>query len=303
MAPPFLKTREEYQQLVDSVDTFLLDCDGVIYHGPKVVEGVKTVLDMFRAAGKKVIFVTNNGTKSRRKLCDTLNKLDLGATIEECFGSAYASAVYLAEVMNFPKDKKVYVVGEEGLEEELDEFGILHCGGSDPEDRNFKPPIVWDDFKPDPSVGAVVCAFDSWINYQKMAKAMSYLRDDPNVVLIQTNTDPTFPTHGTVYPGSGSLSIGIVNASKREPLVIGKPNKHMMDAVLAHHKFDPSKALMVGDNLLTDIEFGLNSNIRTLLVMGGVTKHEQIFGENPSKTVPDLVINSFGDLAVLADKA
>jgi len=49
--PPFLKTPEEYRQLVDSVDTFLLDCDGVIYHGPEVVEGVKEVLTMFRAAG------------------------------------------------------------------------------------------------------------------------------------------------------------------------------------------------------------------------------------------------------------
>ncbi|WWC60953.1 uncharacterized protein I303_103530 [Kwoniella dejecticola CBS 10117] len=302
MTPPFLKTREEYQKLIDSVDTFLLDCDGVIYHGPKVVPGVKIVLDMFREQGKKIIFVTNNGTKSRRKLKETFDKLGLGATIDECFGSAYASAVYLAEVMNFPKDKQVYVVGEEGLEEELDSFGIRHCGGSDPEDRNFKPPIIWEDFKPDNSVGAVLCAFDSWINYKKMAKAMTYLRNNPECVLIQTNTDPTFPTHGSLYPGSGSLSIGIVNSSKRDPLVIGKPNKHMMDAILAHHKFDPSRALMVGDNLLTDIEFGLNSDIRTLLVMGGVTPKEQIYGENPSKTVPTFVIESFGDLSVLADK-
>ncbi|WVR05400.1 hypothetical protein IAU60_002415 [Kwoniella sp. DSM 27419] len=301
-APPFLKTREEYQRLVDSVDTFLLDCDGVIYHGPVVVPGVKVVLDMFRSAGKRVIFVTNNATKSRAKLCATLNKMDLGATEEECFGSAYASAVYLKEVMKFPTDKKVYVVGEEGLEQELDEVGIMHTGGSDPEDRNWKPPIDFTAFKPDPTIGAVVCGFDSYINYYKMGKAMSYLRDDPNVVLIQTNTDPTFPTNGTVYPGSGSLSAGIVNASKRVPLVIGKPNKHMMDAVIAHHKFDPARALMVGDNLATDIEFGLNSNIRTLLVMGGVTKYEQVFGDNPSPTVPTMVMQSFGDLAVLADK-
>lgn len=56
MAPPFLKTPEEYRQLVDSVDTFLLDCDGVIYHGPEVVEGVKEVLTMFRAAGAFLLY-------------------------------------------------------------------------------------------------------------------------------------------------------------------------------------------------------------------------------------------------------
>ncbi|ODN83266.1 hypothetical protein L202_01437 [Cryptococcus amylolentus CBS 6039] len=299
MAPPFLKTPEEYNKLVDSVDVFLLDCDGVVYFGPKVVEGVKEVLDMFRKAGKKVLFVTNNATKSRRTLKENLNKLGLGASEEECFGSAYASAIYLSEVLKFPKDKKVYVNGEEGLEEELDACGIKHCGGSDPEDRDFKPPINWDAFKPDDDVEAVLCGFDSYINYQKLGKAMTYLRN-PKCKLILTNTDPTFPTHGELFPGSGSLSLPIVNASKREPLVIGKPNKSMMDAILTHHKVDPSKALMVGDNLATDIEFGLNSNIRTLLVMGGVTKHEQVYGENPSKVVPDMVINSLGDLAVLA---
>lgn len=57
---------------------------------------------------------------------------------------------------------------------------------------------------------------------------------------------------------------------------------------------------MVGDNLLTDIEFGLNSGVRTLLVMGGVTKHEQIYGPNPDKVVPDMVMESLGHLAVLA---
>lgn len=51
MAPPFLKSVEEYEELVDSVDTFLLDCDGVLYHGKQVVEGVRTVLNMLRKKG------------------------------------------------------------------------------------------------------------------------------------------------------------------------------------------------------------------------------------------------------------
>ena len=68
------------------------------------------------------------------------------------------------------------------------------------------------------------------------------------------------------------------------------------------HHFDPKRALMVGDNLLTDIQFGLNSGVRTLLVLGGVTKDEQVFGEQASSIKPDLVMKSFGDFAVLAGK-
>jgi 4-nitrophenyl phosphatase len=49
---------------------------------------------------------------------------------EEIFGSAYATAVYLSKVLNFPKDKRVYVIGEQGIEDELTAVGISHCGGT-----------------------------------------------------------------------------------------------------------------------------------------------------------------------------
>lgn len=46
------------------------------------------------------------------------------------FGSAYASAVYISKILKFPKDKRVYVIGQEGLEEELDKVGVAHAGGT-----------------------------------------------------------------------------------------------------------------------------------------------------------------------------
>jgi len=49
---------------------------------------------------------------------------------DEIYGSAYAAAVYLSSVIKFPKDKKVYVIGMEGLEEELRDEGIMHIGGT-----------------------------------------------------------------------------------------------------------------------------------------------------------------------------
>ena len=52
MAPPILSQVEQYQQLLDSVDTFLLDCDGVLYHGSNVVPGIKQVLPMLRRMGQ-----------------------------------------------------------------------------------------------------------------------------------------------------------------------------------------------------------------------------------------------------------
>lgn len=99
---------------------------------------------------KSIIFVTNNATKSRRNYKGKFDKLGIQAEVvskelyvsisgyasltrcmkEEIFGSAYAAAVYLSSVINFPKDKKVYVVGMKGLEEELAEEGISYLGGT-----------------------------------------------------------------------------------------------------------------------------------------------------------------------------
>lgn len=45
-------------------------------------------------------------------------------------GSAYAAAVYISSVLKLPKDKKVYVVGMSGIEEELREEGISFLGGT-----------------------------------------------------------------------------------------------------------------------------------------------------------------------------
>ena len=49
---------------------------------------------------------------------------------DEIYGSAFASAVYISSVIKMPKDKKVYVIGMAGLEEELEEEGIAHIGGT-----------------------------------------------------------------------------------------------------------------------------------------------------------------------------
>ncbi|GFZ45730.1 4-nitrophenylphosphatase [Saitozyma sp. JCM 24511] len=302
MVPPILSTPEHYLELIDSTDTFLLDCDGVIYHGPVVVEGVREVLALLRAKGKKLIFVTNNARKSRAMYKKTFDKLNIEVKEEEIFGSAYATAVYLSKVLNFPKDKRVYVIGEQGIEDELTAVGISHCGGTDPEDRVFIPSGDFSLFKPDPSIGAVLCGFDMYVNYKKYAKAFSYLRDNEGCHFILTNQDATFPTDGTLFPGSGAMSAPLVFASKKTPTIVGKPNTLMMDAIIAEHHFDPKRALMVGDNLSTDIEFGHNSGVRTLLVMGGVTAREQVFGDSPSHVVPDFVVESLGDLAVLAEQ-
>lgn len=105
-------------------------CDGVIWEGDHVIEGVHTTLKHLRQLGKRIFFVTNNATKSREQNLAKFRKLGIEANMEEIFTSAFASASYLKNILKFPEDKKVYVVGEKGIEDELDAVGIRHSGGT-----------------------------------------------------------------------------------------------------------------------------------------------------------------------------
>ncbi|KAN0065460.1 hypothetical protein ACQY0O_001296 [Thecaphora frezii] len=310
----FLQTTEEYEKLLNDYDTFLFDCDGVLWSGDETIPGAVSVLEKLRKRGKQVIFVTNNASKSRETYLKKFAGMNIQADISEVFSSSYASAVYLKRVLNFPADRKVYVIGMHGIEEELDAEGILHCGGTNKEDNVFLPALdfstLQSDDAIDPSVGAVVCGFDMHLSYIKLAKAYKHLTRPGaegevkagevggGCHFILTNDDSTFPAKGGPWPGAGSLSSPLIFSTKRTPTIVGKPHKPMLDCIIATKQFDPKRAIMVGDRLNTDIEFAKAGKIASLMVLTGISKKEEI--DDPhAKTVPDYLIKSLGDLDAL----
>ncbi|GAC71470.1 p-Nitrophenyl phosphatase [Moesziomyces antarcticus T-34] len=307
----YLQELADYEELLSKYDTFLFDCDGVLWSGDETIAGVVSVLQKLRARGKSVIFVTNNASKSRATYLKKFAGMNIEASLDEVFSSSYASAVYLKRVLNFPADRKVYVIGMHGIEEELDAEGILHCGGTDEEDNKFLPALdftsLQNDEAIDPKVGAVVCGFDMHMSYIKIAKAFKHLtragcegdveagKEGGGCHFILTNDDSTFPAKGGPWPGAGSLSAPLVFSTKRTPTIVGKPHKPMLDCIIATKQFDPARAIMVGDRLNTDIEFAKAGGIASMLVLTGISTRDEIEGED-AKTVPDYLINSLGDL-------
>ncbi|CBQ69397.1 related to PDR16-protein involved in lipid biosynthesis and multidrug resistance / PHO13-4-nitrophenylphosphatase [Sporisorium reilianum SRZ2] len=306
-----LQNTSDYEDLLSKYDTFLFDCDGVLWSGDDTIPGVVSVLQKLRQRGKSIIFVTNNASKSRQTYLKKFAGMNIQASLDEVFSSSYASAVYLKKVLDFPADRKVYVIGMHGIEEELDAENILHCGGTDAEDNKFLPALdftsLQNDDAIDPKVGAVVCGFDMHMSYIKLAKAFKHLTrpgfDGPvqagaeggGCHFILTNDDSTFPAKGGPWPGAGSLSAPLIFSTKRTPTIVGKPHKPMLDCIIATKQFDPKRAIMVGDRLNTDIEFAKAGGIASLLVLTGISKRDEIEGPD-AKTVPDYLINSLGDL-------
>ena len=154
--------------------------------------------------------------------------------------------------MKLPKDKKVYVIGMSGIEEELREEGVSFIGGTvsfplhshflqcphighqDPADCTLEP-FSLADFTPDPDVAVVLCGLDTKINYTKLAKAFQYLHRNPACQFLVTNEDSTFPSAHGLLPGAGSLSAPLRFALNRDPLSIGKPARTMLDCIQAKY--------------------------------------------------------------------
>lgn len=80
--------------------------------------------------GKRLVFVTNNSTLSRANYVKKFKRLGIQATEKDIFSSAFATAVYLRNILNFPADKRAYVIGESGIVDELAAVGIETTGAS-----------------------------------------------------------------------------------------------------------------------------------------------------------------------------
>ncbi|KAA1474622.1 2-phosphoglycolate phosphatase [Dentipellis sp. KUC8613] len=294
---------EDYLALVDKYDTWLFDCDGVLWRGDSLIDGAKEVLELLRARKKSVLFVTNNATKSRRNYKKKFDTLGIEAHVDEVYGSAFAAAVYLSSVIKLPKDKKVYVIGMSGLEEELKDEGISFIGGTDPADHTLLSPQ--DEIPPDPSVAAVLVGLDTAINYTKLSKAFRYLHSNPKCLFLATNEDSTYPSDKGLLPGAGSILAPLKYSlgESRPVTAIGKPNSVMLDCIKAKHDFDPKRTIMVGDRLNTDIQFGKGGGLATLLVLTGIASEKDLKGPTPPIAIPDYVTSSIGDLRVLGKQA
>ncbi|XP_028785150.1 phosphoglycolate phosphatase 1B, chloroplastic-like isoform X2 [Neltuma alba] len=284
-------------ELIDSVETFIFDCDGVIWKGDSLIEGVPETLDMLRAKGKRLVFVTNNSTKSRKQYGKKFETLGLNVNEEEIFASSFAAAAYLKSI-NFPKDKKVYVIGEDGILKELELAGYQYLGG--PEDGakkiELKPGFLMEH---DEDVGAVVVGFDRYFNYYKIQYGTLCIRENPGCLFIATNRDAvTHLTDAQEWAGGGSMVGALSGSTQREPLVVGKPSTFMMDYLANKFGIQKSQICMVGDRLDTDILFGQNGGCKTLLVLSGVTSLAML--QNPNNNIqPDFYTNKISDFLSL----
>jgi len=281
-------------EIMDKTDVFIFDCDGVIWKGDSVIPGIPSVLEKLRGEGKRLFFVTNNSTKSRKGYKKKFDDLGLDVKAEEIFSSSFAAAAYLEQTNFKATGKKAYIIGEVGIEEELDLIGVSHIGG--PKDGDKKVELKPGYAVPhDKDVGAVIVGFDRFINYYKIQYAQLCINENENCEFIATNLDAvTHLTDAQEWAGNGSMVGAIKGCTGKEPTVVGKPSPLMIDYMVQKFGVQRNRICMVGDRLDTDVLFGSNNGLMSCLVLSGVTSEGKLLSEE-NKISPDVYCDSIND--------
>jgi len=288
-------------KLLDGSDIFIFDCDGVIWRGDSLIEGIPNVLEQLRKAGKTLFFVTNNSTKSRAGYKSKFTSLGLDVKPEEIFSSSFAAAAYLEQTKFKDTGKRVYVIGEKGIGEELDLIGVNWFGAESDKDT-VAPLQPGGKVEHDKDVGAVIVGFDRNINYYKLQYAQLCLNENPGCQFIATNLDRvTHLTDAQEWAGNGTMVGAIRGCTGMEPNVVGKPAPLMIDYIAEKYGIkDRSRICMVGDRLDTDIAFGRNNGLKTCLTLSGVTSEPELLDKVPRKAgtegiQPDFYVDTIND--------
>jgi len=250
-------------------DGFLIDVDGVLVRGSRALAGAAVALETLRSHGT-IHLLTNNSSRSRSATAAYLETLGFQIDPTEITTSSAAAAAYLLKAHG---PVEYWAVGEAGLHEELE--AVAHRKAETPDAASW-----------------VVAGIDRHLTYETLRNALQALR--AGAKLLATNTDPTFPVPDGFVPGAGAMVGALEGMGYRPDVVIGKPSHIAFETALLRMGIDPTRTLMVGDRLETDIAGAHGAGLDTALVLSGVASRRDMESSDVQPTW------TFEDLAALA---
>lgn len=245
-----------------------MDMDGTFYLGDQLLPGALDFIRNITQRGQDYIFLTNNSSRNRHEYVQKMNSFGLPLNPDRVFTSGEASARFLR---NRDPDAKVYVVGTPTLEMEFADHGF-HISEIDPD---------W-----------VVLGFDTTLTYRKLWKMCNFVRE--GIPYLATHPDINCPAPGGDMPDIGATIAYVHVSTGRNPdVIVGKPNRLMIEMLSEKTGYPEHTMTMVGDRLYTDIALGTSTRVKTVLVLSGETRPQDL-PASPYK--PDLIFANLADL-------
>ena len=252
------------ETLLKETDAFLFDLDGTVYLDETPIGDVKGTLARLRAMHKRIVFLTNNSSKTEAEYRQKLTRIGLWGEGDLVYTSAMATAEHVAA--RFPH-KRVYLLATDAVKEEF----------------SRTVPLVED--APD----VVILAYDTTLTFAKMKRFNEFLAG--GAVFLATHPDAVCPTAGVSMPDVGAfLQLFYTSSGRRPDLIVGKPGTAMGEGLERRLGIPRARMCMTGDRMHTDIRFGNNCGMHTVLVLSGETTEETMknFPDRPDLVLPDV---------------
>lgn len=250
---------------------FFFDMDGVLSVGKEDLQylGGREVVSELKSTGRRAYVLTNDSTHTRLELHRNLVNLGFDFVFEDILTSSYLTALYLKQ--RAKANVSFFLIGEEGLRTELESAGH--------NSTDTQPEVV-------------VVGLDRKLTYEKLNSALKFLRDGARLIGSYG---------GTVYMSdcgpaisAGPIIRALEWASGRRAIMIGKPSTRMFRLALNRADVRPSQAVMVGDQVETDLIGANKTGLHTVLVLTGVESKESL---KNARVKPELVLNNVNSLS------
>ena len=249
---------------IDNISGLIIDMDGVLWHGNEPIRGLVTFFETLREIDLPFVLATNNASLTQRQYIDKLSKMNVVVTADEILTSSMATASYLDA--HQPKNKRrVFVIGETGLQEPLIEHGFTLTGLYEVNQKEQSDKVRAD---------LVVSGLDRKLTWDKLATAT--LNINQGASFYATNVDTTLPTELGDVMGNGGTVAALEAATGVRAVSIGKPGPILYQQALSTLGTTLEETVAIGDRLNTDILGAVNTGIRSILVLTGISTLKEL---------------------------
>ena len=255
---------------------YLLDLDGTVYLGDRLIDGAAETISALRSRGRRIVFLTNKPLYSRADYAKKLTGLGIPTAEDDVINSSYVLARYLAERS---PGARVYAIGEPPLLAELESAGLSLCDDSS-------------------KIEYVIAAFDRTFNYEKLNISFQAIRRGAH--FVATNPDRTCPVDGGEIPDAAGVIAALeATTGKKVEQIVGKPSPYIVSVAIDRLGVPREECAMVGDRLETDMRMARDARLTGILALSGVTSRADLAS---SEIEPSYVIESIAALADLDER-
>lgn len=253
-------------------DGLIVDLDGVVWLGGEPIEGAADAIARLRAAGTRLLFLTNDPQSSRPEQAARLTAVGIPAQADDVMTSAAATVRFLASRPD-SRGRTTLVIGSPALHQEAEDAGL-----------------------PTVSLAAarradlVLIGGHDGFDYAELTAAVRAIAN--GAAPFATGRDPYFPTPDGPLPATGAILAAIETATGVTATVVGKPEPYVFE-IAREALADCETIAVVGDRLDTDVAGAKRAGLDAILVLTGSTIEADLDG---SAIRPDLVLPSLAAL-------